>query len=682
MRWFVATTAVGRALGPISRALTGLAQAERQFDNLGLYAALIDEANEMTLARAPGVDLCVAAPTQAGFSDGRAYVNIIAAWSRVVSLAADYDGGVVSMSLCPPPSPENTVPAASDEAIQRATRLAWELGVVPVLAVGNWTRDDSISPWARSQYCVSVGAADDGGRSVREYSSRGAAGTTVGPTVVSRETQSIATGAVGTSFATPHVADAAMLIVSFLLTLWKSTNGQEAIDKAAMSNAVRECLRRMAQPVAGPPHAVGAGFVDAAIAKDWLATLTTQRVNAILPGLMSISSKGLGDAQQKLGSIYGSAESLSLLRCVIDTEYDWTSTFYVPGFAPVADGFIFRSTNEFQFGADIDEATTAIGRGRSRVSECAVVPRSLRGRRLFVDPASRSAFKTIAEAVLAAEPDDRIEVAVGIYRETVTLKSHIRVIGAGDVTVTSDSRAPIQFQSIRDSAVEHLKFVATGNRTSAAVVTNSESVGFLSCQFDSRLGNGLTLVMSRRVVLDDCTLKGQLQGIYAALVAVLRLQQTTITARQIGVLLYGASGLVAGCTIVSSEADGVWHIPFPGAWTREREMKLYVLPEGVATFPTAEVTQRAVGRDGLTGAVARALFVMSIAGGSVSAARMGVAAADGTLLTTDRTTIRGAYSDLAEIRNVSFPSLQDGSPQEEVIGAIQQSMVKATLVPR
>lgn len=228
------------------------------------------------------------------------YVHIIMGLSYGVT-TADLPA-IASMSLGPPP---DLMPLSGhdDEPMHAATRRAAEAGFLPVMAIGNYGRDDGsndgiVNPWARPPWVVAVGASHGDGTTLWSGSARGldsdrctwpdlvAEGVdSIGPWAASRPKppsrhrrdlsipafiagvpeaeRNIRTIGSGTSFAVPRVSAAAAHIIHFVQAAGRAArHGQERLFALEIPRARFENAAHAAPRLAGAVTGETAGHVE------------------------------------------------------------------------------------------------------------------------------------------------------------------------------------------------------------------------------------------------------------------------------------------------------------------------------------------------------------------------------------------------------------------------------------
>ena len=617
----------------------------------------------------------IRAPTQAGDAEGRWYINLIEVWYAILRSADGLRSGVVTMSLCPPPSRYNTVPAVPEEPLWRAMRACASRGLVPVLPVGNWGREDSMSPWARSPHCVAVGAADDAGLSVRPYSSPGSLAGTAKPTVVAPESRPFLPGETGTSFAAYRVGHMAMMVLGFLAELQRSSVVNLDLLPSYLS-MVRRCFQRVARPIDGPQHAAGAGFVTEIATYEWLLSLELTTLHGVLPELRYVGNIALSRAKGGLRrGEYVPALENQVRSFGVDTHPLWAQPLFVPGLTPYGSGYLYLQIQAIYRGDYYDSIRQVVGGGTSYFGdvvssvnggsenlEFCILPRVRRGRQLVVDPGSQNGYASISDALGAATYWDRIHVTEGDYEERVAMKTGVEMVAEGVVRIRSGPLAPLRGDGVREAVLNGFTFVTGGQGTAALFLHRVDAVLLMGCEFLSERGNAAIAIQANRVVIDNCTLKGAVNGLYAVVTPQLRLQTVTIEGGQIGAILYGVSGMIEGCQLTGRSAEGLWHVPFDGRWTDDSVFEVYWAPMGISRVRSADIGPRIEPVDAGVANLKTILCNLRMADTEVNGGRFGAASASLGNVAEEAASVFGVQGAWAEILSVGAVGYPAGAP--------------------
>jgi hypothetical protein len=222
----------------------------------------------------------------------RTYLKIIRHFDNILNKSKNLENSFINLSLQPPtPSPFN-----KKEAINIATKIMSDKGVVIVMAAGNFGEfgDNTLSSWSVAPWVIGVGASYPDGKKLWEKSSRGIPGdflyhpTVVAPGVNVKTKINIPgiKGLVGiehlagTSIATAFITSIAAQCSVFINKLATNTTKMNKLKKevklklgieikSIVSNprTIKKMIENMAKKMPGcKTHEIGFGFVDEEIA--------------------------------------------------------------------------------------------------------------------------------------------------------------------------------------------------------------------------------------------------------------------------------------------------------------------------------------------------------------------------------------------------------------------------------
>jgi len=127
-------------------------------------------------------------------------------------------------------------------------------------------------------------------------------------------------------------------------------------------------------------------------------------------------------------------------------------------------------------------------------------------------------FKTIAEALLVARPKDRIRVASGVYKESITLDKNVRLEGAGDgktIIEFSAKEGPVMTilatasgAHVSGIVLKHTSFKYDEDRFSALIVQGARGVSLVSCSVVQASGHGIAVIDGAQVSITGCEVSG------------------------------------------------------------------------------------------------------------------------------------------------------------------------------
>lgn len=657
----------------------------RIFERLNGMAIERDSLSEKAISTISGVALAKFGGITATSEDGGWYMRLVAAWEQLLDDASNVHGGAVNMSLAPPSIA--ALPAHPDELIRRATERSWHLGIVPVIAAGNWGRagDDTMSPWAQSPFCVSVGAANVSGTRVSAFSSRGSINSNSGPMVVAPEEQVPPTGEVGTSFAAPVVTDIAIYLVAFLHTLW--TRGGRTIEefRAVCCRAAVDLIGASARAIEGPPHIRGRGFVDLVTVVQWLQNLSLPNFRSLTPAFAFTSDENYASAKRNAKAFASLVEGGQIGRYTIDEEYDWIKPMFVPGLYPLdrvegdqvhrGESLVFRQVSEMHSNKGIDWVVTPVG--QARFVEITIRPQSQRGtvRRIG---AGSGEYRTLEEALAQSQPGDVVWLPKGRYEGPLRLKSGLTIQGEPGTVVTTNSGPAIQGVNIVEAAIREVSASATGNRAPAVDLRGSDDIGFQRCTFESATGNGVNAVMCRRLFFESCHILAGLNGSYFGLGQELRWQSCTVEARQSGIILHGGAGWMHETTITAG-ADGISYFGFDFPWRFEKEVTVFLYPFSKEILQTRDVRLRSLLTKGPGEWLARLLFGLQIEECSLRAKRAALLANDFHFVTVKGGTRQGDWADLGRINASLTDDMRTGKDPVDLLDMVRQLMSRVEL---
>jgi hypothetical protein len=535
---------------------SGAQDSFRHFHKIGVAAAKLARAACEDDFAGTAISRFYEPPVLGPAGSNEWYVRLLAALNQAVECVERYDALVLRMSLA---SPESDVRRYSEqEPFNRATQMASEAGVVVVMAAGNrgMEGDDTLNFWARPDWVISVGAAGSSGRTA-SYSSRG---RTNGPTVIALEAQTVDPESIGTSFAAPRVADIAIALASFVLRLAKAAGVSVADIKASMPRTVRLMIEDMATPTGEPKQVSGAGFVDLGDVLPYLAHLRASRVGEFLPQFDGrLTDQMIAQEFSCLKDPFQCVGSQHVAHISIDTRFEWSFPSYTPGLLRFGGARVYRVLDTLERRDELEVATTPYG--QSDFIGIGIDSPVDAARQLLVDPASPQAFRTIAEAVAAAQMDDVVRIAAGTYAESVALKPRITLLGCGSVEITHPTDAPIRILNASNVALFNLSLRAQAPRTPALRIVNTVKAAVRNCRLGSE-GNGIEAVGVRRLFLSHCEIDAGKNGIYSLISPEAQIYRSRIEGGSSGLLLIGSSAIVYRCSPVrAAMGDAIQFVP-------------------------------------------------------------------------------------------------------------------------
>jgi len=122
-------------------------------------------------------------------------------------------------------------------------------------------------------------------------------------------------------------------------------------------------------------------------------------------------------------------------------------------------------------------------------------------------------FDTIARAILMARPKDRIRVAPGVYKESITLDKNVRLEGSADgktILEVSAEDGPVVTILPTASGVyfsgfvlRHSGFDYDDDRSSALIIQGAKA-SIVSCAVQHAAGHGIAVIDGAKVIITGC----------------------------------------------------------------------------------------------------------------------------------------------------------------------------------
>jgi parallel beta-helix repeat protein len=132
---------------------------------------------------------------------------------------------------------------------------------------------------------------------------------------------------------------------------------------------------------------------------------------------------------------------------------------------------------------------------------------ALRGRVLEVDPGKTGAYSRISEALQAARPGDRIEIAAGTFRENLRIATSVHLRGAGpeNTRVISQHERPVlEIVQVDQVWVEGLTLEYAGSKPNATVSARKASLVLQKVRIQGATRSGLELGSATRGEVRCC----------------------------------------------------------------------------------------------------------------------------------------------------------------------------------
>lgn len=145
--------------------------------------------------------------------------------------------------------------------------------------------------------------------------------------------------------------------------------------------------------------------------------------------------------------------------------------------------------------------------------------------------------KTIMDAMDAASAGAVIEVARGVYNESVTLKAGVELVGKGvtQTFVRGEADVPVLTiidaakGSVRGIAFEHPKADAQSKAGEPAVLIASDDVELVSCAVKTARGDGISIESGKSIVIDRCEVSDSFANGITIMDAVVTLKSCKVT---------------------------------------------------------------------------------------------------------------------------------------------------------
>jgi Subtilase family/Periplasmic copper-binding protein (NosD) len=641
-------------------------EATRAFPRFGALAVLTSQDVVARLAALPEVLSAIRPVPISRSNDGRWYVNLLAAFEHVVNESEHCAASCINMSLRPPESPRPGFDP--QEPINRATKVACDLGIVTVIAAGNEgeSGEDTMTSWASPGWVISVGAADEGGTHVRAYSSKGSRlNASPRPTIVaSDQTQPFPRE--GTSFAAPNVTDIVHFLLSFFVALWTMHGLPLASIKPRFPEITRRALVKLARPINGKPYEIGAGYVSQTLAAEWVRSLNAQTVAEVMgraldPDQPPDWAKYLprvqeAAARRQLPSLFNGH---IVARFSIDTGSEWTRPTFVPGLLRITPHFLLREGDEFTFSEDFDAAR--LFRNDQRYEEISILPKAQLGRTIQVG--SHREYSSIQAAIDAAKPWDVITIDPGTYDESIVLKSGITLQGSSGTVILSRRSAPVTLDSVVDVTLANLEIVAFKWGADAVSVHDSVDVVIKNCKLSSN-ANALGIYASRRCAISDTKLVGTLNGLCILFSSQWTVTRSVLAGWQAGLLVYGQGGKLEQSKVQASAGDGIIWVYRGRQWTAANPTHIYIYPSGAETVSPEQVNPDNIYAQNFAGWLSVLFCTVQVQDSIIEGKRNGVAAnlpehvVDKRSELGNRARIQPRHSESSNLLNVSLSRLK------------------------
>lgn len=650
----------------------------RFFSRLGVVAMCSDRVPQIPTEPLAGVDLVFSPPPIAGDAAADWYIRLLAAWDYAIGLLDGYDQAIITMSLSSPIVDPSRYSA--DEPINRATSVTNARGYCVVVSAGNRgeSGDDTMSLWARSDWVVSVAAANEDGQ-IEPYSSRGIPGDTrVHPTLAAGGMQPTS-GELGTSFAAPRVADVAFILLGFILGLARAAKLDERQLRPELPRIVRALLIAMARPIPGAAlHEAGVGFVDPTILAEFYRTLTLDRLCALWPPFKNvIDAKAFRLARDGAMGSDSVIAPPKLALVNINTSFEWSIPSYTPGLLHFKKCYMYRMFDMLKSTDDFDVASTAIG--VSRLVGIGIEKVLRNQRQLVVNPGAKGCYQSIAEAVASADDWDVVRIMPGTYVETLKLKSRLTLLGGNGVVIRHDSQSPINVADAHDVALLDIALECTAARKPAVWLSRTRKTVFRNCAIRSAAGNGIDAISTQRLFAYNCTIEGGVNGAYAVFSSQAQFYKSTIRGRGTGLLLYDTSGAVFDCSVTADNGDAVFFVPRKRKLVTEElggSKDVYEFPAGYQRIDFKNIAVATMAGNDLAAKVARLFFGLEILDCRLHGGRTMIATSDfAHLFIGESTTSAGGTMDYAEVTgSEKLPAETYGLPTQQAFSRLNASL--------
>ena len=201
-------------------------------------------------------------------------------------------------------------------------------------------------------------------------------------------------------------------------------------------------------------------------------------------------------------------------------------------------------------------------------------------KRLVVDAAGSGDYRTIASAILGARPQDTIVLRPGTYKESLTIRNDVQIVGEGGRSKVIVEGAPVAnvFDFLSGSATLTgltIRIVGTGtaNIGWGAIAVRGGTPVIEDCDLSSSAGTAVYISgAGANPVIRNCTMRNSRDsGVYVYEQGQGTIEQCVISGNGLsGVAIRtGGNPTVRDCEIRDGQASGV-HVHEQGQGTIER----------------------------------------------------------------------------------------------------------------
>lgn len=171
---------------------------------------------------------------------------------------------------------------------------------------------------------------------------------------------------------------------------------------------------------------------------------------------------------------------------------------------------------------------------------------------------------SIQSAIDRSKSGDIVKINPGTYRETVKLKSGLRLRGAGreQVKIEYPDGNPIRAKNVKNVEIQGVSIVSGGRKPFAAVILERvDGITFKGCRVTGSFLSGIELKHSANIAIEDCIISGNTQtGILVNDSKDIRIIKNQIEENNLqGIVLEGSTGIViSGNKILQNKAAGIF----------------------------------------------------------------------------------------------------------------------------
>lgn len=194
---------------------------------------------------------------------------------------------------------------------------------------------------------------------------------------------------------------------------------------------------------------------------------------------------------------------------------------------------------------------------------CGVAAPTLSGAATWtVSAAGGGDFATVNEAMTASSAGDTVWIDVGIYRESVGLRTGVTLLGAGmrDTRIEVDFTGnPVYAVAVDSARVKDLTLAYIGNEEIATVYISGSSVTFEDCHLTGGPASVAYAVAGAKLTLTNCIIDGGGAGVYLGDGSEGHVRASRISNLTWSGIAFeeGAFGSVRECTLAANGGAGI-----------------------------------------------------------------------------------------------------------------------------